>query len=286
MKEINYKYISCPINLMKMMDSNCRNLLVVLLMIEFEERNNTFKVNSKVLQTLTGYSKKVLNATLSSLHRNGIITVKCSGTGKGKKQSPNTITINYDKFKEYDEQFITLTKLMDETQHIVIDEDYWEKGYKVSYLPTDEVPETNNSKTDNDIYPIIPVPVISQSELEIVPPAAPATENDKDIDTPAEKGISAAYPFLDKEEIETNDVSKSNNTLRYNANMKKFNIEEILKYVKQNNLSIFSNGIPSANYFKLANKKTFDIIENQYGTIENTKMEELWKHCVINGINI
>ena len=132
--KINYSFTPIPFVLGTYMDHYCYYLLGKLLGLAFINQSNTFKTNNQNLQIITGLSKKVINATLSSLHRNGIITVECVGQAVSK--TSNTITINTSKFEEYDKMGIC-TAYTDTDKLISIDK-YDVKGYKVSYLQDNE----------------------------------------------------------------------------------------------------------------------------------------------------
>lgn len=135
----NYTFIALPKNLSYYLDSYCLNILVRLINYSDYKQDTSFKISNEYLKDLTGYSKKIINATLSGLHRKGIITVDCVGIGQGKKQPSNTITINVSKFEEYDKIIPTIENLRNEDLMIKIDP-YREKGWKVSYLSNNETP--------------------------------------------------------------------------------------------------------------------------------------------------
>lgn len=130
-----YNYYKSSIHMEMLMDNNCSQVWNVLKGLSFFNRDNTFNVTSKYLETVTGLSKKVINAVLSSLHRKGIITVECVGIGVSK--TPNKITINTSKFWEYDN--INPTELLTGcTEYRIVTDKYKEKGYRVSYLQDNE----------------------------------------------------------------------------------------------------------------------------------------------------
>lgn len=153
----NYTFIALPKNLSYFLDSYCLNVLVRLINYSDYKQDTSFKISNEYLKDLTGYSKKIINATLSGLHRKGIITVDCEGIGQGKKQPSNTITINVSKFEEYDKIIPTIENLRNEDLMIKIDS-YREKGWKVSYLSNEETEEIkpittvkeNQEKTETD----------------------------------------------------------------------------------------------------------------------------------------
>lgn len=150
--KINYSFTPIPFVLGTYMDHYCYYLLGKLLGLAFTNQSNTFKTNNQNLQIITGLSKKVINATLSSLHRNGIITVECVGQAVSK--TSNTITINTSKFEEYDKMGIC-TAYTDTDKLISIDK-YDVKGYKVSYLQNNE--ETEEGVTTGNIKEEKPQP--------------------------------------------------------------------------------------------------------------------------------
>ena len=183
-----WNYYKAPINMEMLMDGNCSQVWNVLKGLSFFNRSNTFNVTTKYLETVTGLSKKVINAVLSAFHRREIITVNCVGIGVSK--TPNQITINTKKFWDYDS--INPTELLTGcTDMRIVTDKYKEKGYKVSYLQDNEeenedistgLPTTEENDfvatitsaetiTDSDVDDIFQEEKVSVAPATATPPA-------------------------------------------------------------------------------------------------------------------
>lgn len=150
--KLNYSFTAIPTHLRSYCDMYCSFVLTVLIEQMNANMSKTFKTNNVYLQQLTGLSKRVINATLSSLHRNGIISVACVGQSRSKKC--NLITINTSKFEEYDNKPFC-NAMTDIDKRIVID-NYAEKGYKVSYLQNNEVSLTHEELEETNKIEVTP----------------------------------------------------------------------------------------------------------------------------------
>lgn len=213
MENSNYKFIKLPIVLALLMDNNCSQILNVLLSLSFIKSSNKFPVNSNYLQTITGLSKKVINATLSSLHRKGLITVECVGIGVSN--TPNQITINTDKFEEYDK--MNTSEILDCTSSRIVTDNYHQKGYKVSYLQDKEEEKEKIStglptNEENDfVTTVTSAETITDSDVdeifkEVNVSVAPATATPPPVTKPETKEgwfdllVASGYKIKDSED--------------------------------------------------------------------------------------
>lgn len=136
-----YKFSKIPTSLSYLADGNCYRMLSILINLTFINQSSTFILSVSNLENLFNASKKIINATLSALHREGLITVECIGIAKGKHC--NQITVNFENFSKYDNY--TLNDFRN-IGIIISTDDYHQKGYQVSYLSSPETTVTEAPK--------------------------------------------------------------------------------------------------------------------------------------------
>lgn len=266
----NYKIISIPKYLTYYMDSYCLNVIVRLINFSDNKQQTTFKISNEYLQQLTGYSKKVLNATLSGLHRKGIITVVCDGQGKGKQQNTNTITINTDKFEEYDTIFPSIENIYDQDIRVTIDK-YREKGWKVSYL-SEEDAETPKQIVNNKL---------EQSQKE---------EN-KSETVQEEKKTDSLYnsifisdddmdnPNCEKEEINITATAAPSDRHKVTLSADTATAEEIVEDARKRGYVITGIKDSTVRGFELENVLALRGMQSDYGWFSPELKTEMFKYC-------
>ena len=175
--KVGYQFTAIPTRLMYLCDVNVRSALFGLIQIssEFADADGWVFRTNEDLQNDLKLSQHLVVATIDTLYRKGIVSVRPQGkSGKGKKTPPNYYKLNYEKFREYESMHFNSLRNPDLTIETVR---YKEKGYKPQYIvdaengdiqtssdtsplsnhqPTEKVPTNiDNIKTTNNIYEYI-----------------------------------------------------------------------------------------------------------------------------------
>lgn len=97
-KTINYQFTAIPTKLFYMCDTNCRNMLFVLIQLsdKYSDNEGWFERANLTLRTDTGFSENLVRATVDSLYRHGIVEVICNN------KTSNRYRLNIDKFGEFE----------------------------------------------------------------------------------------------------------------------------------------------------------------------------------------
>lgn len=97
-KTINYQFTAIPTKLFYMCDTNCRNMLCVLIQLSdmYSDSEGWFERANLTLRTDTGFSENLVRATVDSLYRHGIVEVICNN------KTSNRYRLNIDKFCEFE----------------------------------------------------------------------------------------------------------------------------------------------------------------------------------------
>lgn len=118
MKQKDYQFIQIPAKLILALDSNCEKVLISILTLLNKDGNNIITTNGKLLSTRTGLSTKVVYNAIIGLSESNVITVRTSKyydqEERNFKSKASVITINEDKFKEYDQYTFEEVMLRDD----------------------------------------------------------------------------------------------------------------------------------------------------------------------------
>ena len=159
--KVGYQFTAIPTQLMYLCDVNVRSALFGLIQIssEFADADGWVFRTNEDLQNDLKLSQHLVVATIDTLYRKGIVSVKPQGKrGKGKKTPPNYYKLNYDKFKEYESMDFNSLRNPDLTIETVR---YKEKGYKAQYVIDAEIGEVqtySNTSTQSYHQPAEKVP--------------------------------------------------------------------------------------------------------------------------------
>ena len=151
--KVGYQFTAIPTQLMYLCDVNVRSALFGLIQIssEFADADGWVFRTNEDLQNDFKLSQHLVVATVDTLYRKGIVSVRPQGKrGKGKRTPPNYYKLNYDKFKEYESMDFNSLRNPDLTIETVR---YKEKGYKAQYVIDAEIGEMQTySNTSTQSY--------------------------------------------------------------------------------------------------------------------------------------
>lgn len=159
--KVGYQFTAIPTQLMYLCDVNVRSALFGLIQIssEFADADGWVFRTNEDLQNDFKLSQHLVVATVDTLYRKGIVSVRPQGNrGKGKRTPPNYYKLNYDKFKEYESMDFNSLRNPDLTIETVR---YKEKGYKAQYVIDAEIGEMqtySNTATQSYHQPTEKVP--------------------------------------------------------------------------------------------------------------------------------
>ena len=191
-KKNMYKFTKVPMNLMMLLDVNCRSMLFTLCQLAsyFEDVNGLFFRTNADLSLESQLSEKLVRATVDTLYSNGIIEVWSVGKGKGKHS--NYYRLNYEKFEEYDKY--NLEELKNPTLQISTIKGYNEKGYSPSYLKNEysDIPKDS--------------PTVPQELPKDFPSFPQITNNIDNIEIIDNINIKENIDIKDNIEIEDNNI--------------------------------------------------------------------------------
>lgn len=269
MQNTDYKFIQVPMILGLLLDSYCLTVLTKLMALRQINQSDRLTVNNQNLQVITGLSKKVINATLSSLHRNGIVTVDCVGIGVSK--TSNTITINIDKINEYDSIGVAQA-LTDDSLKITIDK-YDVKGYRVSYLPSEEptkaveevkieipVMEKKAETTDTDTTEILS-DYTTDSTLNVI--FCDDDDDDQEEETPPENYLLKPLSPLSAETA---------------------TVGEIIEDARNRGINVSAKRDSDINGFRYSNVLQLKEMRKYYGYIGAETLRDMFVYCKENKI--
>lgn len=134
-QQIDYQYAPVPKKLMYCLDKNCKAMLFALVDLADFYNSNKFYRSNEDLQKDADLSKNLVIATLDTLYQNGLVDVDCIGKGVGRQT--NIITLNINKFKEWEKYSFEEVRKLPELKINTVK--YKGSGYKASYLKKNNV---------------------------------------------------------------------------------------------------------------------------------------------------
>lgn len=134
-QQIDYQYAPVPKKLMYCLDKNCKAMLFALVDLADFYNSNKFYRSNEDLQKDADLSKNLVIATLDTLYQNGLVDVDCIGKGVGRQT--NIITLNINKFKEWETYTFDEVRKLPELKINTVK--YKGSGYKASYLNKNKV---------------------------------------------------------------------------------------------------------------------------------------------------
>lgn len=149
---ISYQFTAIPTNLFILLDVNCRSMLFTLIQLSsyYADKEGFFFRTNMDLQQESDLSQKLVNATIDTLYRVGIVDVIPVGKSKGKQS--NRFRLNFRKIMEYEKYSMDDLKNPELKINMV---NYREKGYSPKYLQivSQKTPQSipNISQNTNNI---------------------------------------------------------------------------------------------------------------------------------------
>lgn len=159
-KNTGYQFTPIPLNLMACCDINCRSMLWTMAQLSSNYANEHgwfFRTNDD-LRVQSQLSENLVRATISALHRIGIIEVMT--VGKGKSKTPNKFKLNTERFNDYEKY--SLDDCIKHPDLRIETDNYKGKGWQPSYL----IQLDNEAINDTIVMPTSSL-TISQSEDNI-----------------------------------------------------------------------------------------------------------------------
>lgn len=134
-QQIDYQYAPVPKKLMYCLDKNLKAMLFALVDLADYFNSNRFYRSNEDLQKDTDLSKNLVIVTLDTLYQAGLVDVDCIGKGVGRQT--NIITLNTNKFKEWETYTFDEVRKLPERKINTIK--YKGSGYRASYLDKNKV---------------------------------------------------------------------------------------------------------------------------------------------------
>ena len=155
---LNYQFTAVPTSLFMCMDNNCRSMLFTAIQLSsfYAADDGWFFRTNEDLQAETRLSENLVRATISTLHRIGVLDVRTAGKSKGKV--PNYFKLNFEKMADWDKY--SIEDCMKNPMFAVEMDNYKEQGWQPSYM-TASVAETSTVGIPQSL------PTSSQSEYNI-----------------------------------------------------------------------------------------------------------------------
>jgi hypothetical protein len=158
----DYQFIRTPLKVFECLDNNCRAVLIVLIrlsnwaMNKGEDEDGWFYRSNALMCAETKLSRKVMDGALDALLKNNLIDFIPQPQGKGVNQKTRRYKVNYDAFKDFEQN--TIEECLDKgnPKYQITTSDYkkvaftWrgkEKGGKPASLSLSAAPSSPTTST-------------------------------------------------------------------------------------------------------------------------------------------
>lgn len=135
--ETNYSYTVIPTKLMLMLDNKLQSVLFNLVQLSsvFADDSGFFYRSMTDLKQSFGMSENLVRASIETLYRKGLLSVKSTGFKAGKRGNTNYYKVNFDKFNQW--EHLTLLQIYNiPKQDKIMLLNYKDKDYRITYTST------------------------------------------------------------------------------------------------------------------------------------------------------